>query len=134
MLHSKALLCGTDLSSMWSTLEVGRLEWLGACSSAHSLKVILRGALDGDERHGQGDESDAVMVWLFALSISITSLKSESEAWSKAAEMEDASQPLKGYRPDLWDPRRPEWAALEKGVREAAERGGSNVDDAWDAT
>jgi hypothetical protein len=132
-LHTVANAVGSDLDSIFDTLETGRLEWLGACNSSHSLKVILKDALQKDDKRTEKDEVDAKMVWMYALSLSIPILSEASEAWSKVVNMEDRMNPLKNYNVDLWDCRKDEWRPLDIGVQEAAERGGSTVDAAWDA-
>lgn len=132
-LHAAAAAVGSDLDSIWITLENGRLEWLGALNSAHPLKVVLKDALKKDDNKTEKDEVDAKMVWMYALSLSIPRLKDASEAWSKVVNMEDEMNPLKSYNVDLWDCRKDEWRPLDLGVQEAAERGGSSVNDAWNA-
>jgi hypothetical protein len=124
---------GSDLDSIWKTLENGRLEWLGALASAHPLKVILKEALRKDKYRTEKDEVDMKMVYLYALSLSIKSLTVVAEAWREVVRMEDKANPLYNYIGELWDPRRDEWEALDLGVQAAAERGGSSFQAAWDA-
>ena len=130
-LHTVADAVGSDLDSIWSTLETGRLQWLGALNSAHRLKVMLKDALMKDSNRTEKDEVDAKMVWMYALSLSISALKDASETWSNVVKMDDRMNPLKNYNVDLWDCRREEWRLIDLGVQEAAERGGSSVNDAW---
>ena len=132
-LHAAAAAIGSDLDNIWITLENGRLEWLGALNSAHPLKAVLKDALKKDDNKTEKDEIDAKMVWMYALSLSIPRLKDVSEAWSKVVNMEDEMNPLKSYNVDIWDCRKDEWRPLDLGVQEAAERGGSSVNDAWNA-
>ena len=73
------------------------------------------------------------MVYIYALSLSIESLANESKAWRKVVRMANKTNPLQGYNGDLWDPRKMEWSPLDLGVQEAAERGGSSFQAAWDA-
>ena len=129
----KAEAVGSDLKGIWKTLEQGRLEWLRALNGAHSIKTLLKQGLEKDAQHTEGDVSDAKMLYIYALSLNIPSLKEASQAWSQAVKMENATQPLVGYKPDLWDPRKDEWRQLDLGVQSAAERGGSSFSDAWDA-
>ena len=130
-LHTVADEVGSDLDSIWSTLETGRLEWLRALNSAHPIKVMLKDALTRDSNKTEKDEIDAKMVWMYALSLSIPRLKDASETWSNAVKMDDSLNPLKNYNVDLWDCRREEWRLVDLGVQEAAERGGSSVNDEW---
>mmetsp|Transcript_27105 Transcript_27105/g.49318 ORF Transcript_27105/g.49318 Transcript_27105/m.49318 type:complete len:233 (-) Transcript_27105:106-804(-) len=124
---------GSDLDEIWMTLEKGRLEWLAAASAAHGIKVMLKTALANQCGGGamEGDVSDAMMIWMYALSLSIPSLEKEGEAWRKLVQMSDKSRPLVGYKAELWDCRKNEWAPLDRGVQAAAERGGSSIDEAW---
>ncbi|KAL7444434.1 hypothetical protein ACHAXM_012036 [Skeletonema potamos] len=132
-LHSVSDSVGSDLDSLWNTLEKGRLEWMGAVTSAHPLKVILKEALSKDKNKTEKDEVDMKMVYIYALSLSIESLANESEAWRKVVRMENKANPLQNYNGDLWDPRKEEWRPLDIGVQEAAERGGSSFQAVWDA-
>eukprot|EP00588_Corethron_pennatum_P029148 CAMPEP_0194323856 /NCGR_PEP_ID=MMETSP0171-20130528/26005_1 /TAXON_ID=218684 /ORGANISM="Corethron pennatum, Strain L29A3" /LENGTH=183 /DNA_ID=CAMNT_0039082597 /DNA_START=57 /DNA_END=608 /DNA_ORIENTATION=+ len=76
---------GSDLDGIWSTLEVGRLEWLGAAGAAHGTKTTLRTALDHQCGGAtEGDASDARMIWMYALSLSIPLLVQEAEVWRRA--------------------------------------------------
>ncbi|KAL7451822.1 hypothetical protein ACHAWC_006174 [Mediolabrus comicus] len=132
-LHDKSAHVGSDLNNIWQTLETGRLEWLGAVAAAHPLKVILKEALSKDKNRTEKDVVDMKMVYIYALSLSIESLANEAEAWRKAVRMENKTNPLQNYNGDLWDPRKDEWRPLDLGVQEAAERGGSSFEAAWDA-
>ena len=132
-LHTVATAVGSDLDDIWMTLEKGRLEWLGALNSAHPLKVTLKKALEKDDKRTEKDEVDSKMIWIYALSLSIPSLKDASDAWVKVVKMEDKANPLKKYNGDLWDCRKEEWAPLDLGVQEAAERAGSSFQNAWGA-
>ncbi len=123
---------GSDIEGIWMTLENGRLEWLQAVSASHGIKTTLKRALDNQCGGAMdGDISDAKMIWMYALSLSIPSLIQEREAWKKIVEIVDESRPLVGYKVELWDARKNEWAALDRGVQAAAERGGSSIDEAW---
>mmetsp|Transcript_33604 Transcript_33604/g.44829 ORF Transcript_33604/g.44829 Transcript_33604/m.44829 type:complete len:239 (-) Transcript_33604:439-1155(-) len=136
-LKMKACLVGSDLDSIWMTLECGRLEWLAALSSAHTIKQTLQGALLKDaEKYGkasEGDISDAKMVYIYALSLSIPALADAAKTWQGLVQMKDKTMPLKDYNPTLWDCRKDEWKALDLGVQSAAERGGSSFEEAWNA-
>ncbi len=128
----KAALVGSDLDSIWMTLEKGRLEWLTAASAAHKIKTTLQGALDNQCGGAmEGDVSDAKMIWIYSLSLSIPSIEEEHKAWKEIVQMPDKSRPLVGYKGELWDCRKPEWQVLERAVQAAAERGGSSIDQAW---
>ncbi|KAL7501111.1 hypothetical protein ACHAWT_010862 [Skeletonema menzelii] len=131
--HAVSNTVGSDLDGIWTTLEKGRLDWLGAVAAAHPLKVILKEALDKDKNKTERDEVDMKMVYIYALSLSIESLANESEAWRKVVRMTNKANPLQDYNVDLWDPRKEEWRPLDLGVQEAAERGGSSFQAAWDA-
>ncbi|CAN0009672.1 unnamed protein product [Heterosigma akashiwo] len=132
---ARATSVGSDLENLWMTLENGRLEWLAAASSAHQIKTFLKDGLKNQDGGGapptEGDISDAKMIWMYALSLSIPSLERESEAWREAVEMQEKTRPLVGYKPELWDCRKSEWAPIDRGVQAAAERGGSSIDEAW---
>lgn len=131
-LKAMAISVGSNLDDIWMTLEKGRLEWLAAASAAHRIKVTLKTALDNQCGGGamEGDISDAKMIWMYAISISIPSLEKEREAWTGVVQMPDKSRPLVGYKADLWN-NRDIWAPLDVGVQNAAERGGSSIDEAW---
>lgn len=131
---SMATSVGSNLEEIWMTLENGRLEWLAAVSAAHQIKTMLKTALDNTCGGAMdGDISDAKMIWMYAISLSIPCLKTERDAWKNVAKVKDEIRPLVGYDPELWDARKPEWAPLDRGVQAAAERGGSSIDEAWKA-
>lgn len=131
--NAMAASVGSDLNDIWMTLEHGRIEWLAAASSAHGIKVMLKTALDNQCGGGatEGDVSDAKMIWMYALSLSMPSLEKERDTWRDIVHMPDAIRPLVGYKAELWDCRKPEWAPLDRGVQAAAEKGGSSIDEAW---
>ena len=131
-LKNKAEFVNADLQAMWLPLETGRIEWLRAINAAHVIKTNLRDALREHEGK-EGDVSDGLMVYMYCLALSIPALQLEAAAWASAVGMNDTGQPLLGYKPALWDPRRVEWKPLDLGVQGAAERGGSAVQDAWNA-
>jgi hypothetical protein len=113
-------------------LEKGRLEWLNAASHAHQIKLTLRSAVEGDSGT-EGDVSDAMMVWMYALALNIPSLSAVADKWANKVEMEDRTRPLLGYKADKWDPRTEEWRAVDLGVQEAAEMGGmDDIKAAWE--
>jgi len=123
---------GSNLDDIWETLENGRLEWLAAASAGHGMKSMLKSALENQCGGAMdGDISDAKMIWMYSLSLSIPSLSKEVEAWRTAVGMKDGNRPLVGYNAELWDPRKPEWDPLDRGVQAAADRGGSSIDEAW---
>mmetsp|Transcript_9143 Transcript_9143/g.13831 ORF Transcript_9143/g.13831 Transcript_9143/m.13831 type:complete len:232 (+) Transcript_9143:89-784(+) len=123
---------GSNLEEIWETLEKGRLEWLAAASAAHGIKTMLKSALDNQCGGAMdGDISDAKMIWIYSLARSIPSLLKEAEAWRMAVGMNDGTRPFVGYNQNLWDPRKLEWAPLDRGMQEAAERGGSSITEAW---
>jgi hypothetical protein len=128
--REKAQFVGSDLESIWMTLETGRLEWLHAASCAHGLKTTLKAALDKDPM--AGDVSDAKMVWIYAICLNVDDCKSAATAWASVVGIVDASSPLSGYDASAWDPRRAEWKPLDLGAQAAAERGGSSLNEAWD--
>ena len=132
-LHSIATEVNSDLDGIWSTLENGRLEWLGALNSAHPLKVILKDALKKDSNRTEKDQMEAKMIYMYALSLSIPALEEPSKAWRGVVKMEDETNPMKNYNADLWDCMSDEWRPLDLGVQEAADRGGSSFNDAWEA-
>eukprot|EP00553_Chaetoceros_curvisetus_P004283 CAMPEP_0204630758 /NCGR_PEP_ID=MMETSP0717-20131115/21173_1 /ASSEMBLY_ACC=CAM_ASM_000666 /TAXON_ID=230516 /ORGANISM="Chaetoceros curvisetus" /LENGTH=71 /DNA_ID=CAMNT_0051648125 /DNA_START=75 /DNA_END=287 /DNA_ORIENTATION=+ len=71
---------------------------------------MLKNALDNQCGGGatEGDVSDAKMLWMYALSLSIPSLEKEVDVWGKVAKMPDKTRPLVGYVPELWDCRKDE--------------------------
>lgn len=119
-LHLAADTVGSDLDSIWLTLERGRLEWLRSLNSAHPLKVILKDALKADDKRTEKDEVDAKMIWMYALTLSIPTLSEVSKRWSQVVQMEHVMNPLQNYNVDLWDCRKDEWRSLDLGVQEAA--------------
>ena len=128
----------SNLDEIWMILENGRLEWLTAASSAHSIKLTLQSALEKDAAGGkmsnvtEGDISDAKMIWIYSLSLNIPSLKDAREAWQNVVQMVDPIRPLVGYNPKLWDPRKDEWKLLDLGIQTVAEGGGcSSIEEAW---
>jgi len=152
----RARAVGSDLDEIWMGLENGRLEWLAAASGAHKIKMTLRSALerktekekegkgkdsavgggddeDVDDAPTEGDVSDAKMVWIYALCVSIPSLKEAAETWRRVVQMKDGTRPLVDYRAELWDCRRDEWRPLDLGAQAASERGGSTLEEAWKA-
>lgn len=135
-LHELSSAVGSDLDQIWEGLESGRLEWIGALSAAHKLKLILKAALNEEQAcfpvH-QDDDTDAKMVWMYALSLSIPALAHAREAWARTVRLQEPTNPLKHYNSELWDCRKAEWRPLDLGVQDAAERGGSSVNEAWDA-
>jgi hypothetical protein len=137
---------GSDLESIWKTLEDGRLDWLRAASAAHPIKLLLKKALEDDGAlESAGDVSDAMMVWIYSICVALADGNNNEEdaspsqmgaavdKWLTAVNMVDKHNPLKGYQAELWDPRRDEWRALDLGAQEAAEKGGANLLEAWKA-
>jgi hypothetical protein len=130
----KATVVGSDLQSIWMTLETGRLQWLTAASAAHSVKTLLKEGLEKDgANNSEGDVSDAKMIWIYCLCLNIPRLDPFVETWSQVLQLKDKTRPLVGYAPELWDPRKDEWRALDIGAHAAAEKGGASVDEAWNA-
>jgi len=121
-----------DLKCIWDTLQNGRLEWIQAINGAQPLKALLQEMLRRDTATTSvGDVSDAKMIWIYALSLNISSLQAEREAWAQTVQMKDPFRPLVKYQAPLWDARRDDWRALDVGVQNAAERGGSSVEEIW---
>lgn len=132
--QDKAAAVGSDLEGIWKTLEQGRLQWLQAVEGVHSIKKTLNEALLKDNAlDSSGDVSDAKMVWIYGLSLNICELKEAAALWSSIVQMPHPTQPLVGYNATLWDSRKDEWRPLDLGVQAAAERGGSTLEDAWNA-
>ena len=158
--HQKADRVGSDLHSIWKTLEDGRMKWLTAVSAAHPIKVLLQKALENDNaQDSAGDVSDAMMVWIYSICVNLVLVSSETKGetvtstddenenenenndlmkiavdqWVTTVNMTDKYNPLKGYQEELWDPRNEEWRGLDVGAQEAAERGGANLLEAWKA-
>jgi hypothetical protein len=156
----KADTVGSNIEGIWTTLETGRLEWLQAASGAHGIKMWLKqgfvvaAAKDDSLNHenggsaalrnssptrspnpNPGDVSDAKMLWMYSLCVNLPSLTNDVHTWAKMVQLSDEqyTQPLVGYRPELWDPRKEEWRPLDLGAQAAAERGGSTLEDAWNA-
>ncbi|OEU14566.1 hypothetical protein FRACYDRAFT_241114 [Fragilariopsis cylindrus CCMP1102] len=72
---------GSDLESIWKTLEDGRLIWIRAVNAAHPMKVILKHALkENNTENNPGDVSDAMMVWIYCLCINLIVSKSETKS------------------------------------------------------
>lgn len=130
---AKARRVNSDLEGLWGTLERGRLEWLGALAAAHPIKSVLKTAIEQDAASTDGDASDAKMIWIYSLSLSIPQLKDAAAAWAKSCAMVDPNQPLRGYAAEQWDARKPEWRPLDIGAQEAADRGGASLEEAWRA-
>ena len=134
---TKAEAVGSELESIWKTLEIGRLEWLQAASGAHKIKMTLKGGLEkapgADGPPTEGDISDAKMIWMYALCLSIPSLKQHALEWAKQVKMSNPEMPLVSYQAELWDPRIELWTKLDLGAQAAAERGGSSIEEAWKA-
>ena len=128
--RNKAAFVGTDLEAIWMGLETGRLEWLAAASASHGIKTTLRAAVEKGGG-GEGEESDAKMVWMYSLALSIPAMQLEAASWATAVGMSDKTAPLEGYDRDKWDSRRAAWRPLDVGVQEAAERGGEAIEEAW---
>mmetsp|Transcript_25115 Transcript_25115/g.53393 ORF Transcript_25115/g.53393 Transcript_25115/m.53393 type:complete len:376 (-) Transcript_25115:168-1295(-) len=148
---------GSELeSSVWKTLEDGRMQWLRAVSAAHPIKTILQKALALESKSksetNDANTSDAMMVWIYTICVHLTTAAEEQEDdddtdttttttqlkravddWMVAVDMTDRFQPLKNYQAELWDPRRDEWRPLDIGAQEAAERGGADLLEAWNA-
>mmetsp|Transcript_7190 Transcript_7190/g.9330 ORF Transcript_7190/g.9330 Transcript_7190/m.9330 type:complete len:248 (+) Transcript_7190:54-797(+) len=128
-----------DLEGIWKTLENGRLEWLQAASGAHKIKMLLRNGLYNKETDTAaitataGDISDAKMIWMYALCLNIPSLKQDAFAWAARVKMVDPETPLVGYQPEMWDARIESWSRIDLGAQAAAERGGSSIEEAWNA-
>ncbi|KAL3915164.1 MAG: hypothetical protein SGILL_005774 [Bacillariaceae sp.] len=132
--HVKAAAVGSDIDRIWLTLEQGRLEWLRAVNAAHPLKVMLKDALKNDSATSSaGDVSDAMMVWIYALCINIEELLPVANNWALMVGMIEKRNPLKGYQAEKWDPRKEEWRPLDLGAQTAAERGGTTLQEAWEA-
>ena len=132
---AKAKQVDSDLVGMWEGLETGRLEWIAATKATHMLKMNLRLALEKDNAM-EGDVHDAKMVWMYAMAAVLPGQQTQELAklWAKACQIESFYEPLVGYKPDLWDQRRKEWAALDLVVQEAALRAGTSLDEAWALT
>ncbi|KAG7344352.1 hypothetical protein IV203_022360 [Nitzschia inconspicua] len=132
--HEKATAVGSDIDGIWKTLEQGRMEWLRAVNAAHPIKQLLKEALHTDgAASSPGDVSDAMMVWIYALCININALLPAADKWATMVGMPERRNPLKGYQAEKWDPRKEEWKLLDVGAQEAAERGGTTLQTAWDA-
>jgi hypothetical protein len=132
--HAKAAAVSSDIDGIWISLEKGRMEWLRSVNAAHELKHQLKEALKSDNAQSSaGDVSDAMMVWIYALCININGLRPFADKWARKVGMLDRWNPLQGYRAGKWDPRMEEWRPLDLGAQEAAERGGTTLQDAWEA-
>jgi len=132
--QDKAAAIGSDLEGIWKALEVGRLEWLHAIDGAHSIKKLLKQGLEKENAlNSPGDVSDAKMIWIYGLSLNVSVLSEAAAQWSSIVQMSNPTQPLVGYDATLWDSRKDEWGPLDLGVQAAAERGGSTLEDTWNA-
>jgi hypothetical protein len=125
----------SDLAGIWEGLETGRLDWIKATKATHMLKMNLRLALEKDNAM-EGDVHDAKMVWMYALATVLPGeqIQEIAKLWAKACKIESFYEPLVGYLPEKWDPRRKEWAALDLMVQEASLRAGTTLDEAWALT
>jgi hypothetical protein len=75
-----------------------------------------------------------MMIWIYALCINIPDLESVANVWAtRVVKMDNERNPLQGYKPELWDPRKDEWYPLDVGAQNAAEAGGTTLQDAWNA-
>ena len=131
----KANAVDSDLTGIWEGLETGRLEWIAATKATHMLKMNLRLALEKDDAM-DGDVHDAKMVWMYAMAAVLpgTQMQQIAKLWSTACQISSFYEPLVGYKPELWDPRRKEWAALDLMIQEASLRAGTTLDEAWELT
>jgi hypothetical protein len=141
---TKATAVGSDIDKIWMTLERGRMEWLTAVSAAHGIKRTLQSALANGAASNTTSTStstseeeelktDAKMLWMYSLCLNIPELKHVVETWSNVVQLKEKNKPLVGYKAHLWDPRKEEWRPLDFGAQQAAERGGSSIDQAWNA-
>jgi len=148
IVKKKAEEVGSDPEAIWKTLEQGRLEWLRAVNSAHSIKgllkkTLIKGAADNPKSPNNndappavvlnGDISDAKMIWIYGLSLNIKELQQAAATWAQVVRMSNPTEPLVGYQAILWDPRHEDWRALDLGTQAAAEGGGSTLEAAWEA-
>ena len=132
-LFRNAEMVGSDLKGIWNGLEEGRMEWLTAINANHQLKESLKTQLAADKKSTPRDVIDAIQVWVYGLGLANPKTKEVALMWSRAAKIEVVTEPLKGYKQELWDPRRKEWAPLDLAVQAAAERAGTTLDAAWKA-
>merc|ERR1740124_818604 len=134
VVKKKAKGVGSDLESIWKSLEQGRLEWIQAVNNAHPIKDFLKNALtkgaaaekkasSNQQTILDGDISDAKMIWIYGLSLNITALQQATNSWAKIVRMSNPTEPLVGYQPELWDPRLDEWRVLDLGIQAVAEQG-----------
>mmetsp|Transcript_13092 Transcript_13092/g.19976 ORF Transcript_13092/g.19976 Transcript_13092/m.19976 type:complete len:228 (-) Transcript_13092:306-989(-) len=130
--HHKAAAVDSDLEGIWKTLEEGRLEWIKAVNGAHPIKELLKKTL-AEKDSMEGDVSDAKMIWIYGVSLNLKQLQEHAATWARVAKISNPTQPLIGYKEKLWDPRLDEWRPLDLGVQAAAERGGSTLEEAWNA-
>lgn len=130
--HRKAAAVDSDLKGIWKTLEEGRLEWIKAVNGAHPIKELLKKTL-AEKDSMEGDVSDAKMIWIYGVSLNLKQLQVHAATWARVAKIPNPTQPLIGYNEKLWDPRLDEWRPLDLGVQAAAERGGSTLEEAWNA-
>lgn len=132
-LFENASLVNSDLEGIWMGLENGRLEWLEAIKATHTLKMNLKKKLQDDKDSTARDVIDAIQVWVYGLCLANPKTREVAMLWSRAAKIEKPQEPLKGYKQELWDPRRKEWAPVDLAVQAAAERAGTTLDAAWKA-
>lgn len=130
-LMARAAAVGSDLKGIWGGLETGRLEWIVAIRSTHTLKYTLRTAVEGDKEKTDRDLLEAKMVWIFSLGTVLPACKEAAQAWGAVACVQNTERPLDGFKPEAWDPRRAEWAALDLAVQAAAERAGTTLEEEW---
>lgn len=134
---AKARFVGSDLEGIWARLEKGRLEWIAAYRAAYDIKTNLRAALEAVGRHRgikQFDLQYALMMWMYAMASVIPGACREAAvAWAGAVGMKDPRAPLKGFHPEKWNIEAPEWEPLDLALQAAAERGGTDLQAAWEA-
>jgi len=130
--NAKAAAVGSDLGAIWAVLEQGRVRWLTARQATHVLKTSLKQAI-AEGGNVERDVLEAKMIWIYGLAFALPSCKALCDEWAGVCSITDKAQPLVGFVAEKWDPRVPAWAPLDRAVGQAAEDGGANLDEEWDA-
>ena len=96
---------GTSFEDIWGGLEIGRLQWLSARYATQGFKANLQAAYTSSGAGGGGgepeDQSDAKMLWVYALGTALPPCAGQAAAWAQAARIQVREQPLVGYNAEL---------------------------------
>jgi hypothetical protein len=133
---AKARFVGSDLGAIWGRLETGRLEWIAAYRATRAIKTNLRAAMEAINPHRstKADLKYSLMMWMYAMASVIPGdCRDSAVAWAAAVAMQDPRAPLKGFNPEKWNIQAAEWEPLDLALQAAADRGGTDLQAAWEA-